>query len=59
MKIIVVPESGTHSNPGHEPAANLTDRAAEPATVVEVNVNPNDTSDQLTDSEWSAFAGLS
>ena len=59
MKIIVVPENGTHPSPGREPAADRTDRAAPPATVVEVNVNPNDPVDVLSDSEWSAFAGLS
>ena len=59
MKIIVVPDSGTHSEPGREPATAPTDRAGEPATVIDVNVDPRDASDVLTDSEWSAFAGLS
>lgn len=59
MKIIVVPDSGTHSEPGRQPAAPPADRSGEPATVVDVQVDPRDASDVLTDSEWSAFAGLS
>lgn len=59
MKIIVVPDSGTHSEPGRQPAAPPADRAGEPATVVDITVDPQDPADVLSDSEWSAFAGLS
>jgi len=60
MKIIFLPESDM-SPPGwagHDPARPV-DRVAGPAYVIHVDVAPVTMSDELTQSEWSAFTALS
>ena len=66
MRIILLPETDIDRNgiggpPSADDPAQPVDRIAGPAYVVDLNVDvkPAAAGDELTASEWSAFAGLS
>ncbi|HUG22350.1 hypothetical protein [Piscinibacter sp.] len=66
MRIILLPETDIDRNEVSGPLAaddpaRPVDRVAGPAYVVDLNVDvkPLTSGDELTASEWSAFAGLS